>query len=110
MRVGEQGDPFGRGAEDHALAGEARADPRRDRNVRFAGPRGPEQDHVLFGVQEVELAEVLDHLLLHAALEGEVELLQRLVRGEPGGTDPQPAAGGLPRGDSVESSASANRS
>ena len=62
-------------------------------------PGGPEQDHVLFGVQEVELPEVLDHLLLHRALESEVELLQGLVRGEPGGTDPQPTAGGLPRGD-----------
>jgi hypothetical protein len=39
-------------------------------------------------VQKVELAEVLDHLLLHAALKGEVELLQRLVGGEPGGLDP----------------------
>jgi hypothetical protein len=39
-------------------------------------------------VQEVELPEVLDHLLLDAALEGEVELLQRLVGREPGGADP----------------------
>jgi hypothetical protein len=49
-------------------------------------------------VQEVELPEVLDHLLLHRALEGEVELLQGLVGGEPGGADPQPAARGLPGG------------
>jgi hypothetical protein len=34
-------------------------------------------------VQEVELPEVLDHLLFHAALEGEVELLERLARREP---------------------------
>jgi hypothetical protein len=60
---------------------------------------GAEQDHVLFGVQEVELPEVLDHLLLDAALEGEVELLQGLVGGEPGGADPQPAAGGLAGGE-----------
>jgi hypothetical protein len=32
-------------------------------------------------VQEVELAEVLDHRLLHAALEGEVELPQALGAG-----------------------------
>ena len=43
-----------------------------------------EQDHVLAGVQEVELPEVLDHRLLDGALEGEVELLQRLSGGEPG--------------------------
>ena len=98
LRVGEEGDPFGRGAEQDALPGEARADPQGDRDVRLAGAGRAEQDHVLFGVQEVELAEVLDHLLLHRALEGEVELLQRLVRREPGGADPQPAAGGLARG------------
>jgi hypothetical protein len=50
-------------------------------------------------VQEVELPEVLDHLFLDAALEGEVELLKRLVGGEPGGADPQPPAGGLTRGE-----------
>jgi hypothetical protein len=50
----------------------------------------------LVAVEEVELPEVPDHLLLlHGPLEGEVELLQRLVRREPCGTDPQPPAGGL---------------
>jgi len=39
-------------------------------------------------VQEVELPEVLDHLLLDAALEGEVKLLQGLVGGKPGSADP----------------------
>ena len=57
------------------------------------------RDDALLGVQEVELPEVLDHLLLHAALEGEVKLLQGLVLREPGGADPQPPAGGLPGGD-----------
>ena len=65
----------------------------------LAGPGRAQQDHVLLGVQEVELPEVLDHLLLDRALEGEVELLERLVGGEPGGADPQPPAGGLARGD-----------
>ena len=32
LRVGEERDPFGRGLEDHALAGEAGADPERDRD------------------------------------------------------------------------------
>jgi len=45
--------------------------------------RRAEEDHVLLAVEEVELAEVLDHLLLDRALEGEVELLERLASGEP---------------------------
>ena len=89
---GEPGDPFGRGRELHALAGEARADRERDREVCFAGAGRSEQDHVLFGVEEVQLPEVLDHGLLDRALEGEVELLQRLAGGEPGGLDPSFAA------------------
>jgi hypothetical protein len=47
-----------------------------------------QQDDVLFAVQEVELAEVLDYLLLHAALEGEVEFLERFAGGEARGADP----------------------
>src|SRR5579862_745285 len=67
--------------------------------MRLAGPWGSEQDHVLAGVQEVELAEMLDHGLLHAALEGEVELLERLAGGEPGGLDATLAAVTVARGD-----------
>jgi len=37
LRVGEAGDPFGRGREGDALAGEAGADPERDRQVGLAG-------------------------------------------------------------------------
>jgi hypothetical protein len=43
-------------------------------------------------VQEVELAEVLDHLAADRALEGEVELLQRLAGAETGGLDAALAA------------------
>jgi hypothetical protein len=46
------------------LAGEANADRERDREVRLAGARGPEQHDVLAGVQKVERREVLDHVLL----------------------------------------------
>jgi hypothetical protein len=53
----------------------------------FAGSRGPEQDDVLFAGEEVELAEVQDGGLLDRALEAEVELLQRLARGEARGLD-----------------------
>jgi hypothetical protein len=62
------------------------------------------QDHVLAAMKEVELAEVLDDLLLDRALEGEVELLERLACREPGCLDP-----GLSRAEtSVPSSACGN--
>ena len=77
---------------DHALPGQARADPERDREVGLAGAGRAEHDHVFFGVQEVELAEVLDHRLLDRPLEGEVEHLQRFAGREPGGADPAFAA------------------
>jgi hypothetical protein len=50
-------------------------------------------------VQEVELAEVLDHGLLDRALEAEVELLERLAGREAGRLDPRLAAVRLARGD-----------
>jgi len=49
-------------------------------------------------VQEVELAEMLDHLLFDRPLEGEVELLERFAGGEPRGLDPALAAVALARG------------
>ena len=58
--VAEAGDPLGGGGELHALAGQAGADRERDREVGLAGAGRAEQDHVFLGVQEVELAEVLD--------------------------------------------------
>jgi hypothetical protein len=67
--------------------------------MRFAGAGRAEQDDVLARVKEVELAEVLDDLALDGALEGEVELLQRLARGEPGGPDAALAAVAVARGD-----------
>jgi hypothetical protein len=42
---------------------------------------------------------MLDHLLLDAALEGEVELLKRLSGREPGGFDPVLAAVAVADGD-----------
>ena len=64
----EPGDPLGRGREQHALAGEAGADAEGGGDVGFAGAGRAEQDHVLAAVEEVELAEVLDHRLLHASV------------------------------------------
>jgi hypothetical protein len=83
---------LGGGRELHALAGQAGADRECHRQVGLAGAGRAEQDHVLPGVQEVQLAEVLDDRLLDAALEGEVELLERLAGGEPRGLDPALAA------------------
>jgi hypothetical protein len=84
--------------EDHALAGEARADRERDRQMGLAGAGRSEQDDVLPCVEEVELAEVLDHLLFDRALEGEVELLERLAGGEPRSADAALAAVRVPSG------------
>jgi hypothetical protein len=81
LRVAEAGDPLGRGRERDPLAGEAGADPERDRHVRLAGPGRAEQDDVVFGGEEVELAEVEHERLLHRALEAEVELLERFWPG-----------------------------
>jgi hypothetical protein len=79
---------LGRGRELHALTGQAGADRDRDPEMCLAGARGSQEDHVLFGVQKVELSEVLDDGLLHAALEREVELLEGLAGGEPRRFDP----------------------
>ena len=49
-------------------------------------PGRPEQDHVLAAIDEAELVQALDLLALDAGLEGEVELIERLDRGQPGGT------------------------
>ena len=66
--------------------------------VGLAGAGRAEQDDVLFAGEEVELAEVLDQRLLDRALEGEVELLERLAGGEAGGLDAALAAVRLARG------------
>src|SRR5439155_23985875 len=90
--VAEAGDPLGRGREADALAGEAGTDAERDRQVRLAGAGRAEQDDVVAGGEEVELAEMEDERLLHRALEAEVELLERLAGGEAGLLDPRLAA------------------
>jgi hypothetical protein len=81
------------------VAGQAGADRDRDRDVGLAGAGRAQQHDVLLGVQEVELAEVFDHLALDRALEGEVELLERLSGGQAGGLDARFAAVRLARCD-----------
>src|SRR5262249_9406032 len=82
-----------------ALPGQAGADREGDREVGLAGAGRAEQDHVVAGVEEVELAEVLDHGLLDRALKREVELLEGLSRWEAGGLDPRLAAVAAAGGD-----------
>ena len=92
LGVGEQGDPFGGGAERDAVAGQAGADAERDRQVGLAGAGRAEQDDVLAAGEEVELAEVQHRVAAERGLEGEVELLERLAGGEARGLDPGLAA------------------
>src|SRR5207244_407774 len=72
FRFAEAGDPLRGGRELDALAGEAGADRKGDREVSLAGAGRAEQEHVVAGVEEVELAEMLDHGLLDRALEAEI--------------------------------------
>jgi hypothetical protein len=83
LGVGEHRDPFGRGLERDAVAGEAGADPERDREVRLAGAGRAEQDDVLAAGKEVQQPEVQHRLAPEGGLEGEVEVLERLARREP---------------------------
>jgi hypothetical protein len=83
LGLGEQRDPFGRGGEGHAVAGQARIPNAIARRLTGAGRA--EQHDVLATGQEVELAEVLDQRLLDRALEREVELVERLAGGEAAG-------------------------
>jgi hypothetical protein len=92
-------EPRGSGRGLHMLARRARPDTKRGSEVRLAGARRSGQNHVLVAVEEVKLAEMLDHLLLGGALEGEVELLQCLACRGPGGLDPVLPAMAVPRGD-----------
>src|SRR3954453_13022063 len=54
----------------------------------LAGAGRAEQDDVLLSGEEVELAEVEHRVAADRGLEGEVEVLERLARREPGGLDP----------------------
>jgi hypothetical protein len=108
--VGEQSDPLGGGAEQDTLPGEACADRERDREMCLAGAGWPEKDHVFLGVQEVELPEMLDHLLFDGALEGEVELLERLRAGNLAALIRSSPPEASREAISVDSSASVNRS
>jgi len=78
--VGEAGDPFGRGREEHAVAGLAGANTKADGEVGLAGP-GVEEDDVLFAGDEVQRAQVRDRRSLQRSGVVVVELLQALGAG-----------------------------
>ncbi len=67
--------------------------------MRLARTGRAQEDDVVFGGQEVELAEMEDERLLHRALEAEVELLERLSGREAGLLDPRLAPVGVAGGD-----------
>src|SRR4051794_170266 len=92
LRVGEERDPFGRGPERDAMAGQASADPESDAQVGLAGAGRAQQDHVLLAGQEVELPEVQHAVAADRRLEAEVELLQGLSGREAGRLDAALAA------------------
>ena len=56
--------------------------------MRLAGSRGSQEDDVLLLAQEVELGQVHHLVALHAALEGEIEVIQGLHLGKAGKTHP----------------------
>ena len=92
LGVGQERDPFGRGAERDALPGEAGADAERDGEMALAGAGRAEQDDVLAAGEEVELAEVQHVVAADRGLKAEVELLERLSGREAGGLDAALAA------------------
>ena len=90
--VAEAGDPFGGGGERDAVAGLAGPDPETGREVGLAGAGRPEEHDVVLGLDEVEGAEMGDHVAFEGALVVEVEVLEGLAGREPGGPDPDLAA------------------
>ena len=66
--VGEAGDPLGGGGEGDPVPGLAGADAEADGQVGFAGARRAEEDHVDYGGDEVQGAEVGDGLASEGSL------------------------------------------
>ena len=96
----EPGDPLGRGRELHALAGEAGADRRaRSRGVSCRSRAGRAGSRSRLACRKSSWPRCSITVFFTRALEGEVELLQRLAGGEPGGLDPALAAVAVARGD-----------
>ena len=96
---GEAVDPLGGGSEQDAVPGLAGADRDTGGEVGFAGAWWAEEDHVVFGGDEVQGAQVGDRLAFEAASVLEVEVLEGLVGRKAGGADAAFSAVGLPCAD-----------
>ena len=81
------------------MAGLAGADREPDSEVSLAGAGWSEEHDVVFRGDEVQRPQMCDHFSFQAAGVVEVELLQRLAGGEPGGADPAFTAVALAGGD-----------
>ena len=62
MGIGECLDPVGGGGEQHPVAGLAGPDRQPDREMGLAGSRRAEEDHILFGCNEIQCPEVCDEV------------------------------------------------
>jgi len=63
-----------RAREGHPVTPAGSLHPEREREMRLAGARRPEEDHVLLLGEEVALVQMQDRLAFEAAREGEVEV------------------------------------
>ncbi len=79
-------DEFGQGAVVDPAAALGGGDGEGDRQVRLADAGGPEEDDVLPALDEAEFVQGVDLFALDRGLEAEVELGQRLERGQSDGT------------------------
>ena len=93
---GQPHHPLGRRRELDPVASQAGLHPQRHRQMGLPGARRTEEDHVVPGLDEGQSGQVEHHLLAHAGLVGEVELLDRLAGREVSGADASLPALGLP--------------
>ena len=84
--VGEAGDPFGGGREQHPVPGFAAPDRQPSRQVGLAGPGRPEEQHVVLGGDEVQVPRWAMRSRLRAGVV-EVELPEALAPPEAGGPE-----------------------
>jgi hypothetical protein len=99
MGGGEPIDPLARGGEQDSMPGLAGPYTETDREVGLARAGWAEEHHILFRSDEVQGAQVGDHIAFQAAGVVEVELLEALAGRESGGADAALTAVGLPGGD-----------
>ena len=95
LRLVEAVDPLLRGGKRDAVAVLAGPDGERDRQVRFPGPGRAEEAKIAVLGDPRELSEVQDQRAFGAGLGLEIEVLERLVRGQGGVADALAGARGV---------------